>query len=95
MRMTSHNDEDAAEEFEAATRKFLFKYDKLTPIVYTDVLDSGVSLTIRYRCRPRQRRGSAQILWEDILRAFAQHADIDLAYPTTYFYTLPNDNSNH
>jgi small-conductance mechanosensitive channel len=82
----SHN-EDAAREFEAATRKFLLKYNKLTPIVYTNVLDSGVLLTIRYLCKPRQRRGTTQTFWEEILRAFAKHADIDLAYPTTRFYT--------
>jgi small-conductance mechanosensitive channel len=80
--------EDAAREFEAATRKFLLKYNKLTPIVYTNVLDSGVLLTIRYLCKPRQRRGSTQDIWEEILRAFAKHSDIDLAYPTTRFYTL-------
>ena len=74
-------------EFEAASRRFLLKYDKLTPIVYTSVKESGVLLTVRYLCRPRERRGSAQVLWEDILRAFAQHADIELAYPTTRFYT--------
>jgi len=79
---------NAAKEFEAATRKYLLKYDRLTPIVYTNVLESGVLLTIRYLCRPRQRRSSTQNLWEDILRAFAEHADIDLAYPTTRFYTL-------
>jgi hypothetical protein len=80
-------DGKAAREFEAATHKFLLKYDKLTPIVYTNVLDSGVLLTIRYLCRPRQRRSSAQTLWEDILRDFAKHEEIDLAYPTTRFFT--------
>jgi small-conductance mechanosensitive channel len=75
-------------EFEAATRKFLLKYNKLTPIVYTNVLDSGVLLTIRYLCKPRQRRGTSESIWEAILRAFAKHVDIDLAYPTTRFYSL-------
>jgi small-conductance mechanosensitive channel len=83
----SHN-EDAAKEFEVATRKFLLKYNKLTPIVYTNVLDSGVLLTIRYLCKPRQRRGTTQSIWEATLRAFAKHPDIDLAYPTTRFYRL-------
>lgn len=78
---------DAAKEFEAATRKLLLKYDKLTPIVYTSVQDSGILLTIRYLCNPRRRRGSAEDIWEDILRAFSQNANIDLAYPTTRFYT--------
>jgi len=85
---------NAAEEFEAATQKYLLKYDKLTPSVYTNVLDSGVLLTIRYLCRPRHRRSSAQVLWEDILRAFAKHPDIDLAYPTTRFYSLPAGDKN-
>ena len=88
MRTTFHIMTNAAKEFEAATRKFLLKYDKLTPIVYTNVLDSGVLLTIRYLCKPRQRRGTTQSIWEAILRAFAKHPDIDLAYPTTRFYSL-------
>ena len=80
--------EEAVKEFEAATRKFLLKYNKLTPIVYTNVLDSGVLLTIRYLCKPRQRRGTTQSIWEAILRTFAKHPNIDLAYPTTRFYAL-------
>jgi small-conductance mechanosensitive channel len=81
-------DETVRKEFEAATRKFLLKYNKLTPIVYTNVLDSGVLLTIRYLCKPRQRRGTTESIWEATLRAFAKHPDIDLAYPTTRFYSL-------
>jgi hypothetical protein len=45
-------------------------------------------LTIRYLVDPRQRRGTEQKIWEDILDAFALEADIDLAYPTTRFYSL-------
>jgi small-conductance mechanosensitive channel len=80
--------ENVVKEFEAATRQFLLKYNKLTPIVYTNVLDSGVLLTIRYLCKPRQRRGTTESIWEATLRAFAKHPDIDLAYPTTRFYSL-------
>jgi small-conductance mechanosensitive channel len=79
---------EATKEFEAATRKFLLRYNKLTPIVYTNVLDSGVLLTIRYLCKPREHRGTTQSIWEKVLRVFAKHPDIDLAYPTTRFYTL-------
>jgi len=85
---------DAEKEFEAATHKFLLKYDKLSPIVFTSVLDSGVLLTMRYLCNPRQRRITSEIIWEDILRTFAQHKDIDLAYPTTRFYSPAADNKN-
>jgi len=80
--------ENVAREFKAASRKFLLRYNKLTPIVYTNVLDSGVLLTIRYLCKPRQRRGTTHTIWEEILRAFAKHQEIELAYPTTRFYTL-------
>ena len=80
--------EETIKEFKAATRKFLLKYNKLTPIVYTSVLDSGVLLTIRYLCKPRQRRGTTESIWEATLRAFSKQADIDLAYPTTRFYSL-------
>jgi len=76
--------------FQDATWKFLIKYNKLTPIVYTNVKASGVLLTIRYLCDPRQRRSSGQDIWEAILRAFAKHDDIDLAYPTQRFYFHAN-----
>ncbi|MBU0482058.1 MAG: mechanosensitive ion channel family protein [Proteobacteria bacterium] len=69
-----------------ASKKYMIFYSKLTPTVYTTVKDSGVLLTIRYLIPPRQRRGSNQAIWEDILRAFAACDDIDFAYPTQRFY---------
>jgi len=71
-----------------AARKYLIVAGKLTPTVYTSVKDSGVMLTIRYLVDPRQRRGTEQKMWEDILDAFSKEADIDLAYPTTRFYSI-------
>ena len=70
---------------EASSRYMIF-YKNLTPKVYTSVQDSGVLLTIRYLCAPRQRRGSQEAIWEDILEAFAARTDIDFAYPTKRFY---------
>ncbi|MEE2846652.1 MAG: mechanosensitive ion channel family protein, partial [Gemmatimonadota bacterium] len=55
---------------------------RLTPAVYTSVEEAGVLLTIRYLCRPRQRRGTAEVFWERILEAFAESPDIEFAYPT-------------
>ena len=69
-----------------ASRRFLIFYSKLTPTVYTNVEDSGVLLTIRYLCEPRQRRGTQEAVWEDILNAFAGRDDIDFAYPTRRYY---------
>jgi small-conductance mechanosensitive channel len=65
--------------------EYLLYYQHLTPTVYTRVIDRGVDLTIRYLCEPRQRRGTSQAIWEDVLRVFAAHPDIELAYPTTRF----------
>ena len=78
--------EGAEEQIRRAAMKYLIYFNKLTPIVYTTVKDSGILLTIRYIVKPRQRRTSEQDIWETILRAFQKHDDIELAYPTTRFY---------
>lgn len=54
--------------------------------VVTSVADSGVVLTLRYLCRPDERRGSAEKIWEEILQAFGARDDIDFAYPTRRYY---------
>ena len=76
----------AEERIRRAARKFMIFYTKLTPTVYTCVKDSGVLLTIRYLCEPRQRRTNQQAIWEDVLDAFGDCNDIDFAYPTRRFY---------
>jgi magnesium chelatase family protein len=63
-------------------RRLLIHYRTLTPVVYTTVSDAGVLLTIRYLCRPQQRRGTSEAFWERILDAFAESPDIEFAYPT-------------
>jgi len=73
---------EARKKLNQASKNYMIYYKNLTPIVYTDVKDSGVLLTIRYLCDPYQRRGSQQKLWEQILLNFDQHKDIELAYPT-------------
>ena len=78
--------EAAARKLREAAKKFMIFYSKLTPVVYTTVKDCGVMLTIRYLCEPRQRRGTEQAIWEEILDAFAAHDDIDFAYPTQRYY---------
>jgi small-conductance mechanosensitive channel len=69
-----------------AARKFMIFYKKLTPTVYLTGEDCGVLLTVRYLCEPRKRRDTEQAIWEDILRSFAEHDDIDFAYPTTRYF---------
>jgi small-conductance mechanosensitive channel len=64
------------------SQRFLIHYRTLTPAVYTEVIDSGVNLTIRYLCHPRKRRGTAEALWERILDRLHAEDGIDFAYPT-------------
>jgi small-conductance mechanosensitive channel len=78
-----HLTAQAEQELLTASRQYLINYRKLTPIVYTKVVDSGVQLTIRYLIEPRKRRGTEHAIWEEILTEFASAPDIDLAYHTT------------
>jgi len=87
-RHAEHIGKEAEREIFKASRNYMIYYRHITPIVYTRVIDFGVQLTIRYLCNPRRRRGSEDEVWEDVLRQFDRHSDIELAYPTTRFYTL-------
>ncbi|MBU1052521.1 MAG: mechanosensitive ion channel family protein [Proteobacteria bacterium] len=87
---TMHLSKGAQDQIRNAAKKYFIFYDKLTPIVYTSVKDSGVLLTLRYLVKPRERRITEQQIWEAILDAFGKDKEIDLAYPTTRFYS---DNS--
>lgn len=74
------------EDLRRVSRTFRFSTIETEPVVITSVLDSGVLLTLRYTVRPMERRMLAEHIWEATLRAFAEHRDIDFAYPTTRFY---------
>jgi len=78
--------ERAEQQVRQAKKSYLIHYRYLTPIVYTDVKDSGVNLTIRHLSDPRKRRTIAQELWEDILETINEQEDIELAYPTMRIY---------
>ncbi|MBN1423835.1 mechanosensitive ion channel [Candidatus Fermentibacteria bacterium] len=77
-----HLTEEARRQVIEASSRFMIFYPNLTPIVYTSVKDSGVLLTMRYLCDPRQRRSSEHAIWEDVLKEFAGRGDIEFAYPT-------------
>ncbi|TYP93791.1 Small-conductance mechanosensitive channel [Fodinibius salinus] len=80
----------AEQQVGEAQMSYLIYYQHLTPIVYTDVQDSGVCLTIRHPLNPRKRRGISEAIWEDLLQKIEQHDDIELAYPTMRIYQQPN-----
>lgn len=83
--MNTHG-EDAQRQIRKAAAQHMIYFQKLTPIVYTGVREWGVQLTVRYLTPPRQRRASAQRLWEAVLEAFGPEPDIRFAYPTTRFF---------
>ncbi len=58
----------------------------LRPKVISSIVDIGVQFTIRYLCEAGSRRATAQVIYEEVLRAFAKREDIDFAYPTQRFY---------
>ncbi|MGK7369800.1 MAG: mechanosensitive ion channel family protein [Candidatus Halalkalibacterium sp. M3_1C_030] len=78
--------EHAEQQVKRATKSYLIHYRHLTPIVYTDVKESGINLTIRHLTDPRKRRKIGQAIWEDILDRFDEHENIELAYPTMRIY---------
>lgn len=82
VKHAEHLTEQAEEELLSASRQYLINYRKLTPIVYTKVVDSGVQLTMRYLIEPRKRRGTEHAIWEEILTEFSASPDVDLAYHT-------------
>jgi small-conductance mechanosensitive channel len=82
---------DAEKKIIEASKKYMIFYQYLTPIVYTSLQDSGVQLTMRYICEPRKRRSTEHLIWEDILKEFALHKDIEFAYPTQRFFTRPSE----
>ena len=81
-RQAEHLTESATKRVKEASARMMIFYTNLTPTVYTFVKDCGIMLTIRYLCKPRERRGTEQGIWEDILTRFAEFDDIDFAYPT-------------
>lgn len=85
-KIVNHYAQDISDEMnkqiKEATRKFMIFYKSLTPIVYTDVTDSGVRLTLRFVCKPKERRQSNEIIWEAILDQFNLEEDVNIAYPT-------------
>lgn len=85
-RHAGHLAAEAERRVREASDQFMIIYSTLTPAVYTSVREFGILLTIRYLCEPRRRRPTTEAIWEDILRAFAEHDDIAFAYPTQRVY---------
>ena len=77
---------DAERTLRAAAREHFIFYSKLTPVVYTSVVENGVRLTLRYLVAPRRIRGSEEAIWEAVLDAVGARDDVALAYPTSRIF---------
>lgn len=74
--------DDARRKMRRAAKDFMINTPTLDPLVRTQVDDSGVLLVLRFLVNPYDRRMTQELIWEDILREFKEHPDIDFAYPT-------------
>lgn len=87
QRVLDKNAETVAEgALHQETQDLAINYARTTPIVWTSTAPEGVMLTMRYLCRPRERRASNSRMWEAVLDAFDELPSVHLAYPTTRFY---------
>jgi len=68
------------------SKKYMIHYEKLTPIVWTNIVDFGVELTLRYLTDARKRRSTQDEICGAILDRFNQEPDVDFAYPTYRIY---------
>lgn len=73
-------------KLESMSKKYMIHYEKLTPIVWTKIVDFGVELTLRYLTEARKRRSTQDAICKDILEMFIKEPDIDFAYPTYRIY---------
>lgn len=73
----------ASRELQRLSKEYYVHYSILTPFVYVRPNQHGVQLTLRYLCEVRKRRGTEHALTLSILEAFAEHGDIEFAYPMT------------
>ncbi len=88
-RHSLHPSPDEQKVIREAARGVNIHLNYLTPNVYVKVAGSGVVLTLRYLCNPRQRRSSEQAIWEEVLDTFAERSDIDFAYDTQRVFYHP------
>jgi len=75
-------EEKVRRKLEVMRNRYMIYYGKLTPIVYVDIKDSGVELTLRYLTEAKRRRSTQDELCRNILEDFAREPDVNFAYPT-------------
>ncbi|MCA9404466.1 MAG: mechanosensitive ion channel [Candidatus Omnitrophica bacterium] len=82
MRLAEGQEDNVRRKIDAMRNRYMIFYGKLTPIVYVNIKDSGVELTLRYLTEAKKRRFTQDQLCRAILEDFDKHPDVNFAYPT-------------
>ena len=69
-------------KIDAMRNRYMIYYGKLTPIVYVNIKDSGVELTLRYLTEAKKRRSTQDQLCQAILDDIYKEENVNFAYPT-------------
>lgn len=70
--------EEAKKQIETASKQYLICYNNLTPIIYTEIKDGAMWLSLRYLCEPRKVRVTENLIWEEILKCIQDKDNIKL-----------------
>jgi len=79
------------QKMKKASKKYHILYKNLTPIIYTEAVDHGVKMTLRYLCKPRSRRTTVDHIWRDLLDRIDAEPSVELAYPTQRVVVTPQN----
>ncbi|MCK4881528.1 MAG: mechanosensitive ion channel family protein [Candidatus Omnitrophica bacterium] len=75
-------EKEVSRKIDAMRNRYMIYYGKLTPIVYVNIKDSGVELTLRYLTEAKKRRSTQDQVCQEILSDFEKEPTVNLAYPT-------------
>lgn len=81
-KMAEGLEEKVRRKIDIMRNRYMIYYGKLTPIVYVNIKDSGVELTLRYLTEAKKRRFTQDYLCRMILEDFEKEPTVNFAYPT-------------
>lgn len=73
----------AEKEFKRAKYEHLIVYKQFTPMIFTNITERGIQLSMRYLCSPKKRRMLSHAITESILERLGPEDNIRIAYPTS------------
>lgn len=83
---------EARKTIKEASKEYMIFNNNPHPTVYTSINnENSITLTIRYMCAYKERRNSSEKIYEEVLERFANHTDIEFAYPTQRLYDRPRE----